>query len=276
MTIDFILRESIENREARIRLYDSLGQERLEAFRGVREGPHSFRHVFYGAYDIRVDSGGHAGAVQGFDFRPDQSLAEIPLAAAATLKGRFDAPAEALLFSRSPTYAPVSRSFREDDGVAELYRGLWEKSKPGKQFEFATLPAGSYLLRILARGFETVDRTVDLVAGQTLDLGRIDLTPATGRIEIVITDRTDRPDDLEFGYLVHIYEVNGHCRKRHLGPGARRSAGFSGLPAGDYQYRVERKLKGELHTRSVGWDQAVPLGKGESRTVEVDCTWRFE
>jgi len=275
MLVDFILAEAIENHPARIRLYDSLGQEELMVYRAVREGPHPLRGVLHGAYDIRVDVGEYAGAIQGFDFRPDQRLAEVPIARAASVRGALSTKAMALLFSRSPTWVPVSRTIRESDGIRGLYRGLWEQGAVEEKFSFSGLPAGDYRLRFLASGFETADREFCLAAGQALDLGEIELEKATGTLHLVITDRKDASGDLEYGYLVRLYETGGLSHSAEVGRGGTDDVWFRNLPAGRWQYRVERKLDGMSHTRYVGWDRPIPLLAGEERTVQVDCTWRF-
>jgi len=276
LLVDFLLTESLENRPARIRLYNSLGQEEVMVWRSVRDGPHPLAGVPYGPYDIRVDIGEYAGAIQGFDFRPDQRLAQVKLGRAATIRGSVSTAANTLLFSRSPTWVPVSRSIRESDGIKRLYRGLWEWQDDATKFEFAGLPAGDYRLRFLATGFETVDREIKLRPGEALDLGRIDLTRAKGRIHIVIADRKDAPGDLEFGYIVRLYETGGHSMTHRVGPGGEGSVRFNAVPAGSWQYRVERRLKGDSHTRYIGWDRSIPLAAGEEKRVEVDCTWRFD
>jgi len=276
MLVDFRLEEALPNRPARIRLYNSLGQQTLLVFRSVRDGPHPLLGVFYGPYDVRVDVDGHAGAIQGFDFRPESRLAVVPLAPAASVRGTLGAKAEALLFSRSPTLVPVARSFRESDGIGRLYRGLWERAAAAERFDFGGLPAGDYRLRILAAGYETEDREFSLAADERLDLGRIELRRATGSVVLRITDSANDPEELRFGYVVRLYETGAHSFSAHVGPGPGRDARFADLPAGSYHFRVERKLEGMAHTRFVGWDRPVPVEAGETKTVEVDCTWSYE
>ena len=60
-----------------------------------------------------------------------------------------------------------------------------------------------------------------------------------------------------------------------FGGGGAGDVWFRTLPAGRWQYRVERMLEGMSHTRHVGWDRPIPLRAGEERTVQVDCTWRI-
>ena len=170
----------------------------------------------------------------------------------------------------------MSQSVREGDGIKRLYRGLWEQKESATKFDFAGLPAGDYRLRFLARGFETVDLEIALRAGEALDLGRIDLIRAKGRIHVVIADQKGAPDDLEFGYVVRLYETGGHSLSQRVGPGGEGSVWFLDLPAGSWQYRVERMLEGDSHTRYVGWDPSIPLEAGEEKRIEVDCTWRFD
>ncbi|MEN8149414.1 MAG: carboxypeptidase-like regulatory domain-containing protein [Planctomycetota bacterium] len=284
LMVDFRLPGSVENRMARIRLYDNLGQEVLAVNRPVREGPHPLLGMEYGTYDIRVSLPGLAGAIQGFDFRPEERLAVVPLDATATLGGTLSREAKVVLFSRSPARVPVSREFRESDGENSVYRGAWEEMPGIREFDFEGLPAGDYRLRILAAGYETVDEKIRLKAGETRDCGRIDLVPATGKIRVTITDRKDDPESLEFPYVVRIYEVDGHSFAKEVGPGADRSVEFTDLPAGSWMWRVERVMSGRepprgglTHaTRRIGWDHAIPLAAGETKAVESDCTWRFD
>jgi hypothetical protein len=276
MIIDFILPSGLPNDQATIRLYDDLGYQRLQVFRAVREAPHPLIGRRFGLYDVRVDVPGYAGALQGFEFRPDKRVATVALGPAAKVRGTTTREARSLLFSRSPTLAPIGSTITEDDGIAGRYRGLWEEKPAAKAFAFDGLPAGKYRLRFLKPGVETVDRQFELESGQDLDLGLIELTEATGEVTLRIKDR-EPPDDfsVEYGYLVQFYETGGLCFRQTVKPGSPGEIVFRRVPGGAYRYRVERMIGGTGHTRYVGRDKPVEVKPGAKVKVAVNCLWRY-
>ncbi|MHC4470307.1 MAG: carboxypeptidase-like regulatory domain-containing protein [Planctomycetota bacterium] len=259
--------------ELRILLHDSLGQVDRLVERRLLDGPFRLGHVAHGAYDVQVVAGDYGGAVQGFDFTPENGTVVVPVGRAARLRGDLTRPAKVHLVSRSPTAVPLGSEFREADGIRGIVRGVWAETETTDAFDLRGLTPGAYLLRIFGKRVETVEMELRLAAGEDRDLGLLEVERARGVVDLVVRDGEGA---LEFGYIVSLYSEKGHAFVKEVGPGAHRTARFDGLSAGAYRYRAERMLRGRGHTRRVGWDRPVVIEKGEEKTVEVDCTWRFE
>lgn len=263
------------DREARILLFNSLGELVRRARRRLSDAPWRFEFIPYDACDVRVAAGDLGGVLQGFDFTPESTHAVVPVGEAARLRGCLSREAQVHLLSRSPTYVPIAESLREADGLSGNVRRVFEASK-GREIRFGGLPAGDFLLRIHGPGLETIERELALAEGEVLDLGRIEVEEATATLIVALFD--DRAaGGLEHAYRVTLYSETGALLEQGVLPDGTPEARFEGLSAGTWSCRVGRIADetGRV-TRAVGRHRRVALARDEERRVEVDCGWRLE
>jgi hypothetical protein len=273
MVVHVDLTTVVPTASAVISLHDSLGAEARRIERPLLDGPFRIERVPYGAYDVRVTAGDSVGAVQGFDFSLESTDVVVPVGQGVRVHGDLTRPARVHLISRSPTMVPLGREFREADGMRGVVRGVWAGSETADAFDLRGIPPGEYVLLISGKRVETFVRVLTLTAGEDRDLGLLEIEEAQGAVSVVVRDREG---DLEYGYVVTLYSGTGLTMSREVGPGPDVTARFDPLPTGRYRYRVERLLDGRRHRRHVGWDRPVEVEKGGEKTVEADCTWRFE
>jgi hypothetical protein len=261
-----------------ILLFDSAGNRAGIIERRLSDSPWHFRSVPFGVYDILIRGPGVSGELQGFSFDEDSRSAEVPVGPPAGIVAAFSRPARAILVSRSPTLRPLATEYWQDDGVKGIVRAVRAKSDGYvDRIDFGDLGPGRYRLRVVGSGVRTIERDVELVAGQTADLGTIEIEPAGGVVILDVADRRDgSPEGLEFGYRVTLYNREGVRKGATLGPREPHCARFTGLSPGLWYYRVERMLSGMAHTRHIVRDRPVRVEKGAEKTVKVDCTWRLE
>ncbi|MCU0727649.1 MAG: carboxypeptidase-like regulatory domain-containing protein [Planctomycetes bacterium] len=261
-----------EDAVAEILIRDTLGQTALRVRSGLSHAPWVLGPLPHGDYGLVVRIGELAGTVPVFSLGPHAREVVVELAAAGGLRATFSRRARAILLARDAVLAPLSRAQREADGLDAVVRGAVARVESVEALVFTGIPAGSYSLRILGEGIETIEIPLALAPGERRDLGRIELEPAGASLAIDLDEGGARRD----GYVVHLYSPAGLCLRRETIPGNPQPVRFGGLSSGEWFYRVGRTVGGPRHTQSVGWHRRVVLARGETREVREDCSWRFD
>jgi hypothetical protein len=275
ITVAFEFVEPPPDLVARLRIVNSAGFSEREADLELRQGPYRFPNVPHGALDLRVHADDWAGVLEGFDFRPGNEVAVVTVGPAARLRGELERKGRVLLLTPSPTLSPLDRAFREANGSKGRVPAATREVRDAMEFDFRGLPAGNHVVRVLGPGLVVKDVPVELAPGEDLDLGTIELERAFGTVVFRLRDRQDSPE-LEFAYLVRLYDHRGNAYSKLTEPGPPGDVVFDGLPAGTWYYRTERCLTDKPgHRRYVNSDRRIELDRSERKVIEIDATWRY-
>lgn len=257
-----------------LQLIDSQAQVHRAVNVALVDSPWRIEGVPFGTWDLRVWKHELCGLARRFEFDEVHRQVEIRLGRPAGIRGTPRPPARAMLIPSPPMGHALPRKLRETDGHRGYVRaGLMDTGMLVKQIDFSEVPAGEYTLVLISPNQETVRRTLRMNPGEVLDLGVLQLQPASGSVSFQLKDRDERTT--EFGYVITIYARDGTVLEAKTKPGDPDNLTVARLSAGAWFYRVERRMDGGGR-RSIKHDQSFMVQKGQTTRVEVDLTWRFE
>ncbi len=258
----------------RFQVFNSLGENVRGGDVALADSPWLVESMPFGTYDIRVWNESLSGMARRFVFCLEDREAVVHLSPPALVRATPSIPVRAVLTPNPPMAEALTSDMLETDGHRGLVRSsLLDSRRRVKAVEFSELHAGEYVLTLTAPGFEPCKIPLVLAAGETRDLGVIEMEQATGSATFHLNDNNQ--DTTRHGYLLTLYTRNGEHFSRKTPPGGPALLHIEGLGAGTWHYRAERRLEdGAL--RSVNNDLSFEIKRDQHTGVKVNLIWPWD
>ena len=263
-----------EDPQLKLQIFGPLAETIHTAHVQIPDSPWRIDGVPVETSDIRVWNGSLSGMLRRFDFGPECREAVVHLSPPAVVRATVGIPVRAVLVPSPPLAEPLGVELLQIDGRSERVRTCLQDTVKGvKSFEFAELHPGEYHLTLTAPGYEPFKIQLVLRAGETRDLGRIKMKPATGSATFHLNDRNQ--DTTRYGYLLTVYSRRGEMFSRKTEPGDSAWLRIERLGMGVWHYRTERRMEGG-GLRSVESDLSFTVRRDQDTRVQVNLIWPWD